>query len=242
MTGVRRGFTLIELLVVIAIIAILAGILFPVFARARAKGQQTQCLSNIKQLGVAMLGYASDYDMCLPLWSLEGDPMPNPAHPCHTWDVALDPYVKNDQIFSCAANPYENASGGTPPTPAGPKRAYAMPRYVSGIYTAEPPNSVDTVLLVEKGAYPLGWWPDAAMESFYQMGMQQKYPTDTTRTPHNDGKNFLFLDGHAKWHHMGSGPFAMLTTNVCPPPGYGGSWEAHEAGHCEFKSDWPPRR
>ena len=237
------GFTLIELLVVIAIIAILAAILFPVFARARAKAQQIQCLSNLKQLGVAMLAYATDYDMALPRWSDVGDAMPTPPAACTTWDEAIDPYVKNSQIFACPSNQYESASGGNPPVPAGPKRGYSLPRYVSGVYISEPPNSVDTVFLAEKGAYPLGWWPDAAMESFYQMGKQQKYPTDTKQMPHNDGKNFAFLDGHAKWFHADTGPFAVLTANVCPPPGFAGTvWEQHLAGHCEFKSDWPPRQ
>src|SRR5450759_2619705 len=62
----RTGFTLIELLVVIAIIAILAAILFPVFARARAKAQQTVCLSNLKQIGLAFMMYASDWKQKLP--------------------------------------------------------------------------------------------------------------------------------------------------------------------------------
>ncbi len=61
-----RGFTLIELLVVIAIIAILAAILFPVFAKAREKARQTACLSNVKQLAVGMLMYAQDFDEFLP--------------------------------------------------------------------------------------------------------------------------------------------------------------------------------
>ena len=62
----KQGFTLIELLVVIAIIAILASILFPVFARAREKARQTSCLSNMKQLGLACSMYAQDYDELLP--------------------------------------------------------------------------------------------------------------------------------------------------------------------------------
>jgi prepilin-type N-terminal cleavage/methylation domain-containing protein len=73
-TGIRskgpRGFTLIELLVVIAIIAILAAILFPVFAQAREKARQTACLSNVKQLGTGVMMYAQDYDETLPLGAL----------------------------------------------------------------------------------------------------------------------------------------------------------------------------
>ncbi len=64
----RRGFTLIELLVVIAIIAILAAILFPVFAKAREKARQSSCLSNLKQIGLATLQYVQDYDETLPFY------------------------------------------------------------------------------------------------------------------------------------------------------------------------------
>ncbi len=63
----RAGFTLIELLVVIAIIAVLAAILFPVFAQAREKARQTACLSNLKQMGTAVMMYSLDYDETLPL-------------------------------------------------------------------------------------------------------------------------------------------------------------------------------
>ncbi len=76
----RKGFTLIELLVVIAIIAILAAILFPVFARAREKARQTSCLSNLKQLSLGVLMYAQDYDERLPmLYFNTGGPTEHPS-------------------------------------------------------------------------------------------------------------------------------------------------------------------
>ncbi|MEI6502311.1 MAG: prepilin-type N-terminal cleavage/methylation domain-containing protein [Armatimonadota bacterium] len=100
----RRGFTLIELLVVIAIIAILAAILFPVFARAREKARQSSCLSNVKQIGVATMMYVQDYDETYPIdWYRSQS-----ADACHgmcamtqyTLD-ALNSYVKNSQIWVC---------------------------------------------------------------------------------------------------------------------------------------------
>ncbi len=111
----RGGFTLIELLVVIAIIAVLAAILFPVFARAREKARSTACISNLKQIGLAMAMYCSDYDghfpwgvdpadrFCPQIWSsfplwqswIPGMPF--------LWDV-LDPYVKNHQIWRCPSD------------------------------------------------------------------------------------------------------------------------------------------
>lgn len=103
----RRGFTLIELLVVIAIIAILASILFPVFSRAREKARESACISNHKQIGVALMMYTSDYDELLPLAyeypatsSLNANHMDGPPG---IYDVLM-PYTKNTQIFRCPSD------------------------------------------------------------------------------------------------------------------------------------------
>lgn len=100
---VNKGFTLIELLVVIAIIAILASILFPVFARAREKARESSCLSNQKQIGMAIIMYAGDYDDLMPMASYK--PITDPAFPGSPGlkDVIM-PYCKNTQIFRCPSD------------------------------------------------------------------------------------------------------------------------------------------
>jgi prepilin-type N-terminal cleavage/methylation domain-containing protein/prepilin-type processing-associated H-X9-DG protein len=102
-----QGFTLIELLVVIAIIAILAAILFPVFAQAREKARQTACLSNTKQLALGVQMYAQDYDELLPVAGYNAQ--------CRgRWQWQVYPYVKNQQMFTCpniAGQPWVASSG-----------------------------------------------------------------------------------------------------------------------------------
>ena len=98
-----RAFTLIELLVVIAIIAILAAILFPVFAQAREKARQTSCLSNEKQLGLAVLSYAQDYDETYPQAVVNANMYAGTA-PSH-WQQMIVPYVKADGVFACPDDP-----------------------------------------------------------------------------------------------------------------------------------------
>ncbi len=99
----KRGFTLIELLVVIAIIAILAAILFPVFAKAREKARQTSCLSNMKQIGLGLTMYVQDYDGTYPPsyyypWGSGG------ASGYMHWSAMIGPYVKNWQLFVCPSD------------------------------------------------------------------------------------------------------------------------------------------
>jgi len=126
----RRGFTLIELLVVIAIIAILAAILFPVFASAREAARKTQCLSNSKQIGTAMMMYANDYDECVPSiisnappWVTPGDPTSGSTwYDASAWGgfvdafMSLNPYVKNYGLWTC---PSRKDVGCASPPPAG---------------------------------------------------------------------------------------------------------------------------
>jgi prepilin-type N-terminal cleavage/methylation domain-containing protein/prepilin-type processing-associated H-X9-DG protein len=126
----RRGFTLIELLVVIAIIAILAAILFPVFARAREKARQTSCLSNLKQIGLAIHMYVQDYDEMYPNsriapgsqpgWGDYAQLVANPPglyiiteRTNQGYPTLLQPYIKNMQIFWCPSD-----SGGPSTDPA----------------------------------------------------------------------------------------------------------------------------
>ncbi|MBM3460460.1 MAG: DUF1559 domain-containing protein, partial [Armatimonadetes bacterium] len=110
-----RGFTLIELLVVIDIIAILAAILFPVFAQAREKARQTACLSNMKQIGTATMLYVQDYDEVMPPWNrrcVPGCIVPWDL-PENYWDALLIPYVKsgnpqlrdNSGVWRCPSSP-----------------------------------------------------------------------------------------------------------------------------------------
>lgn len=106
----QKGFTLIELLVVIAIIAILAAILFPVFAQARDKARQTQCLSNCRQIGIGTQIYAQDYDeTLLTLWYYTNeDRYRNPMYQRYSfgmWAPLLMPYIKNKEVFLCPNGP-----------------------------------------------------------------------------------------------------------------------------------------
>ena len=104
----KKGFTLIELLVVIAIIALLAAILFPVFARARENARRSACQSNLKQIGLGLIQYAQDYDERVAVWN---QAVPGfvastgyPADPSlgeMRWPDAIQPYVKSAQIFNC---------------------------------------------------------------------------------------------------------------------------------------------
>ena len=135
--GKRDAFTLIELLVVIAIIAILAAILFPVFAQAREKARQTSCLSSMKQMGLAQMQYSQDFDEMFPLATNEVNP-DNPAlAPVLLYDItwirAVQPYVKNTQIFVCPSTRVSNEPESTAAPAEGLAYAGSVTMNVNGV-------------------------------------------------------------------------------------------------------------
>ena len=112
----KRAFTLIELLVVIAIIAILAAILFPVFAQARDRARMSACLSNERQIGTALMMYAQDYDETLPYIRFHGVGACPKGAQCYVWKNAIQPYLKSLDVLGCPSNPYSRTVPALPPT------------------------------------------------------------------------------------------------------------------------------
>lgn len=220
-----RGFTLIELLVVIAIIAILAAILFPVFARARENARKISCASNLKQLSLGWLQYAQDYDEKVVPWSSTG----TSGGYAFVWQEIVQPYIKSKQLLRCpsvqsatSTYSYNAFIGGASPAP--PNRSLASLE-----------NPVQSPIMLDGRGFPNeknptetaeGWVysfviPDGAGSHQgrgckyldYVNGLQTGektwvgYKVDRARAGdvyaalHMDGANYAFADGHVKWQH-----------------------------------------
>ncbi len=205
----RRGFTLIELLVVIAIIAILAAILFPVFARAREKANQSSCLSNVKQIMTAWKMYASDYDGQFT-HHLYG----TPTDSLYWWYWPMQAYIKNVQIFQCPSDTPRNFTNQPMGECSyGMNWLYCNGRYIkssSGTWVYTPPipppwkvggceeyieNPADTICITDCG-------PGSPNVNDAQSGGGTTYISYWNRVAdrHNGGVNCGYIDGHAKWN------------------------------------------
>jgi prepilin-type N-terminal cleavage/methylation domain-containing protein/prepilin-type processing-associated H-X9-DG protein len=191
-SGNRRGFTLIELLVVIAIISILASILFPVFARAREKGRQAACISNVHQFCMAFQMYAQDYDEIIPAGNFGGT----------LWHQTIYPYTHNRQIYVC-------------PSRKDCQIGYAVNNLVCGASEGTMFDPAVKILVMDVPPEAIGststspgteWW----CNSISGIGIPSPLPAgcaDGDNTfhhaaqpeRHNDGLNVGYGDGHAKW-------------------------------------------
>jgi len=207
----RTGFTLIELLVVIAIIAILAAILFPVFARAREKARQTSCISNLKQIDLGFLMYAQDYDEKLPAVRFNPDwpwtVWPDPGHPNYGWarvfTVAVMPYLKNTQLLQC---PSDNEDGRWGGSLDGISYAYNefMYNYNNNyckLATASDvpagPTGLSIIIESWSGGIYNDWSND---EGTNGDGMDRvRFGDYGPWKSHHGGTNIAYLDGHVKF-------------------------------------------
>jgi prepilin-type N-terminal cleavage/methylation domain-containing protein/prepilin-type processing-associated H-X9-DG protein len=215
----RHGFTLIELLVVIAIIAILAAILFPVFARARENARRASCMSNLKQIGLGMMMYVQDYDGKY-FYRTYGSDGPGTITgtiysywcPVTGYQWILEPYIKNTQLFVCPSNSSNYRSYAYNGYPATTQYTESM---------IDEPSKMLAIVDDQFGggiAYIPGnsGWSSNFCQTYNVPGGtcasdQQFYGR------HLDGVNVAFMDGHVKWLRP-----VILYNNGNPDPYYTG--------------------
>ncbi len=216
----RCAFTLIELLVVIAIIAILAAILFPVFARARENARRTSCLSNMKQMGLGAMMYMQDYDERYPPAIIDNATTPpdgfywSGGSTIWFWPQIIYSYTKNMQMFYCpssSSHPVDSLG-----RPIVLNNNYGANYYIMrdgrstpGIPIAAIQNTAEVYLFMDSNNYrnspetaitPLsgwGWLPGSGNLGVAYFNSSP--PKDFQRGRHFEGVNVTFADGHAKW-------------------------------------------
>ena len=207
----RQGFTLIELLVVIAIIAILAAILFPVFAKAREKARQISCASNEKQIGLGMLQYAQDNDETFI--SRNGN-----TGAMVLWPVQIAPYTKSLALFKCPDDSVPDNTANNPPLHV---LSFALNQNSTNGNTLASFNApANTVLVCEMTGQNIDYTntvpfvtdaPGSGVTQTFGIKGWGVNPLATgpmgllnisgwpTPARHTDGSNFLAADGHVKW-------------------------------------------
>jgi prepilin-type N-terminal cleavage/methylation domain-containing protein/prepilin-type processing-associated H-X9-DG protein len=194
-----KGFTLIELLVVIAIIAILASILFPVFARARENARRSSCQSNLKQIGLGIKQYVQDYDEKFPPRFDTGAPSSGLITSQNTggWSILIQPYVKSEQIFQCPSDSIP---------PSGMTASYAVDYFYNyslgsrdigggaegqgGVSEASLPFVTSTIMNGDAySTISTNTVFDVTYDAYTRIGAAR----------HLEGANYAFADGHVKW-------------------------------------------
>ena len=203
------GFTLIELLVVIAIIAILAAILFPVFAQAKAAAKKTACLSNSKQIGTGLYLYLSDSDDTLPMANYPNNPGNVPSSfsylsggaggfVAQNWADIIQPYTKNYQMFKCpedSSGPLMNSGVAVPGEPLSYALNYYFFRNLDGFFGSVSGGSLGAV------TEPAGRL--FVVESASSISQELVSPRPTRAiglSRHLKGSNYVYADTHAKYH------------------------------------------
>jgi prepilin-type N-terminal cleavage/methylation domain-containing protein/prepilin-type processing-associated H-X9-DG protein len=190
----RRGFTLLELLIVIAILTVLAAILFPVLAQGRERARRASCLSNGRQLGLAFLQYAQDFDEYYPLTVHAGENF--------SWTQTIDPYLRNKQVFRCPAD--LSANWSAPVTPR--KTSYFLNVYMRGTGAYGKLSSVMSpanVIYIAESAddrtddhfHPTQW----GRATNFAWNAARDETTEIALRRHQGGFNAVYADGHCKW-------------------------------------------
>ena len=242
---IKKGFTLIELLVVIAIIAILAAILFPVFAQVREKARQTSCLSNLKNLGTAIALYTDDHHETFPMGRMPGDASQGAyTYPRCYWSANLFPYVKDWKMFYCPSywNSYNkdasdndqflNALGGG--YTANPNVMGDTLNNFPAVKMARVKSPSNCVVMYEGGIYLMAdaewgcngayglWLPGAGLAGVSWGTTGNPYATygdaisDFNNGRHNEGLNLVYCDGHAGFEKSTTVYSWMNTTSKNP--------------------------